>query len=596
MSAATVDLTDRASHRERSPFRRALGVGIVLGLVAVYGATVGILPLMDARWVIVDIVSLGDAALIAIGLSAGAAVAARTTSSEFWRLAPPSLLAGGVAGALLALLTLAMQILPLRQIFIALSPALLKTLTFDLGAPLGGAVLIAAGALLAVLGAALTLAPEGLRKPVIVGLAFVIVFGVFQELLQIMMQSGAAIEALRQSIYTWEGLTLEGALTIFILASGGAYVWTRLFGGRPHERFMRLSAAQKRYARAARVVLFILVLVLLPIVAGSYIGQVMMLVGLYILMGMGLNLEVGLAGLLDLGFVAFFAVGAYATAILTADSSHALASYTAIPSLSYWAAMPIAVLASVVVGVLFGIPVLGVRGDYLAVATMGLGEIVRVVVQSDMAAPLLGGAQGILQIPKPRIGGYELADPVQLFYLTLAASAVAAYFAWRLENSRLGRAWMAVRDDEDVAQALGINLVKVKLLAYGLGAAFAGLAGSIFAVMLTSVYPSSFQLLVSINVLALIIVGGMGSLPGVMVGATALVGLPELLREFGEFRYLFYGVALIVMMRVKPEGLWPSATRRRELRDEAGESALDEPEGAAALAEQRASDLQHTEP
>ncbi|MBV8442392.1 MAG: branched-chain amino acid ABC transporter permease, partial [Hyphomicrobiales bacterium] len=356
------------------------------------------------------------------------------------------------------------------------------------------------------------------------------------------------------------------------------------------------SPAQRRYARSARVVLLVLLLVLLPIVAGSYIGQVMMLVGLYMLMGMGLNLEVGLAGLLDLGFVAFFAVGAYATAILTADSPHALASYTSIPSLSYWAAMPVAVLASVVVGVLFGIPVLGVRGDYLAVATMGLGEIVRVVVQSDMAAPLLGGAQGILQIPKPRIGGYELADPVQLFYLTLAASAVAAYFAWRLENSRLGRAWMAVRDDEDVGQALGINLVKVKLLAYGLGAAFAGLAGSIFAVMLTSVYPSSFQLLVSINVLALIIVGGMGSLPGVMVGATALVGLPELLREFGEFRFLFYGVALIVMMRVRPEGLWPSATRRRELRDEAGESALGEPEDAAALAEQRASALQDTEP
>ena len=155
---------------------------------------------------------------------------------------------------------------------------------------------------------------------------------------------------------------------------------------------------------------------------------------------------------------------------------------------------------------------------------------------------------------------------------------------------------MAVRDDEDAAQALGINLVKVKLLAYGLGAAFAGLAGSIFAVMLTSVYPSSFQLLVSINVLALIIVGGMGSLPGVMVGATALVGLPELLREFGEFRYLFYGVALIVMMRVRPEGLWPSATRRRELRDEAGEGAVDEPAEAAALAEQRVSDLQDTEP
>ncbi|HEY3621361.1 MAG TPA: branched-chain amino acid ABC transporter permease [Roseiarcus sp.] len=595
MSAATVDLADRASPGKHSPFRRALGIGLILGVVAVYGATVGILPLMDARWVIVDVVSLGDAALIAIGLSAGAAVAARTRASEFWPLAPPSLVAGSVAGGLLALLALAMQAFRLRQIFIALSPDLLKTLTFGLGAPLGGAVLIVAGALLAVLGAALTRAPESLRKPVTVGLAFVIVFGVFQELIQIMMQSGRAMDALRQSIYTWEGLTLEGAVMIFVLASGAAFVWTAWLRGPARERLIHLPPAQRRYAKAAQVVLFILVLVLLPVVAGSYIGQVMMLVGLYILMGMGLNLEVGLAGLLDLGFVAFFAVGAYTTAILTADSPHALASYTAIPSLSYWAAMPIAVLASIVVGVLFGIPVLGVRGDYLAVATMGLGEIVRVVVQSDMAAPLLGGAQGILQIPKPRIGGYELADPVQLFYLTLAASAIAAYFAWRLENSRLGRAWMAVRDDEDVAQALGINLVKVKLLAYGLGAAFAGLAGSIFAVMLTSVYPSSFQLLVSINVLALIIVGGMGSLPGVMVGAMVLVGLPELLREFGEFRFLFYGAALIIMMRVRPEGLWPSATRRRELRDEAGESVRDEPEDDAALARLRVSDLQNTE-
>ena len=595
MSAATVDLADRASSGKHSPFRRALGIGLILGVVAVYGAIVGILPLMDARWVIVDVVSLGDAALIAIGLSAGAVVARRTRSSEFWPLAPPSLVAGGVAGGLLALLALAMQAFPLRQIFIALSPSLLKSLTFGVGAPLGGGVLIGVGALLAVLGAALTRAPEGLRKPVTVGLTFVIVFGVFQELIQIMMQSGGAIDALRQSIYTWEGLALEGALMIFVLASGASFVWTAWLRGPARERLIQLSPAQRRYVKAVRVALFILVLVLLPVVAGSYIGQVMMLVGLYILMGMGLNLEVGLAGLLDLGFVAFFAVGAYTTAILTADSPHALASYTAIPSLSYWAAMPIAVLASIVVGVLFGIPVLGVRGDYLAVATMGLGEIVRVVVQSDMAAPLLGGAQGILQIPKPRIGGYELADPVQLFYLTLAASAIAAYLAWRLENSRLGRAWMAVRDDEDVAQALGINLVKVKLLAYGLGAAFAGLAGSIFAVMLTSVYPSSFQLLVSINVLALIIVGGMGSLPGVMVGAMALVGLPELLREFGEFRFLFYGAALIIMMRVRPEGLWPSATRRRELRDEAGESVLDEPAEAAALARRRVSDLQKTE-
>src|SRR6185503_11651155 len=342
-------------------------------------------------------------------------------------------------------------------------------------------------------------------------------------------------------------------------AAGGTVLWTGLLRARIRDRLANLTPRQARAAHALRILIGVALVILFPIVAGPYIGQVMMLVGLYILMGMGLNLEVGLAGLLDLGFVAFFAVGAYTTALLTADAAHALAH------LSYWAAMPVSVLLSIMVGVLFGLPVLGVRGDYLAVATMGLGEIVRVIVQSDFAAPLLGGAQGILQIPKPRLGDLVLGGPVSLFYLTLVASAVAAFVAWRLENSRLGRAWEALREDEDVAQALGINLVRAKLLAYGLGAAFAGLAGSIFATMLTSVYPSSFQLLISINVLALIIVGGMGSLPGVVLGSIVLIGLPELLREFGEYRYLFYGAVLIVMMRLRPEGLWPSDVRQREL-------------------------------
>jgi branched-chain amino acid transport system permease protein len=594
MSAVSVSPTVRTRRAARSPLRRTLSVGLVFGVIAVYIAVVGILPLIDARWIIVNVVSLGGAALIAIGMGAGAVVAARRSSSDFWPLAASCLLSGAIAGGLLALLAVAMRGLDLRPIFIALSPALFKTLTFGLGLPLGGVVLVAGGALLALLGAALTLAPIGIRKPVFIGLACVVIFGVFQELIQIMMQYGALIGALREAIYTWEGLTPTGALMIFIVSCGGALLWANLLREPVDRGFARLSPAQQGRLKMARTALLVLILATLPVVAGSYIGQVMMLVGLYILMGMGLNLEVGLAGLLDLGFVAFFAVGAYTTAILTADSPHALASYTSFPSLSYWAAMPIAVLASIIVGVLFGVPVLGVRGDYLAVATMGLGEIVRVIVQSDMAAPLLGGAQGILQIPKPKIGGFELADPVDLFYLTLVASAFAAYCAWRLENSRLGRAWMAVRDDEDVAQALGINLVKVKLLAYGLGAAFAGLAGSIFAVMLTSIYPSSFQLLISINVLALIIVGGMGSLPGVVVGATALIGLPELLREFGEFRFLFYGAALIIMMRVKPEGLWPSAVRRRELRAAAEESDIDDPQEASLFAAPPSSAAQPT--
>jgi branched-chain amino acid transport system permease protein len=449
-----------------------------------------------------------------------------------------------------------MAIVPLQSMFIALSPALLDMLTLESGLAAGVGILVGGGAIAGLLGAALRISPVVVRRAIFPGAIAVLVAGVFQELIQLMLQQyEGPVGDFRDFLYTWEGLSPQGAVTIFLIVA----VASEVLGSIWRRRAARIVVRDHRRERLVWAGLAVLVLVLLPAIAGSYVGQVLMLVGLYILMGMGLNLEVGLAGLLDLGFVAFFAVGAYTTALLTADAPHALAH------LPYWGAMPIAVFMSIVVGVLFGLPVLGVRGDYLAVATMGLGEIVRVIVQSDFAAPLLGGAQGILQIPKPRLGPYVLSSPVSLFYLTLVASAVAAFVAWRLENSRLGRAWEALRDDEDVAQALGINLVQSKLLAYGLGAAFAGLAGSIFATMLTSVYPSSFQLLISINVLALIIVGGMGSLPGVVLGSIVLIGLPELLREFGEYRYLFYGALLIVMMRLRPEGLWPSDVRQREL-------------------------------
>ncbi|MGH2403726.1 MAG: branched-chain amino acid ABC transporter permease, partial [bacterium] len=295
----------------------------------------------------------------------------------------------------------------------------------------------------------------------------------------------------------------------------------------------------------------------------------------YTLMGLGLNLEVGLAGLLDLGFVAFFAIGAYTVGLLTSVGPLGIGQWT------FWGAVPVAILAALIAGVVLGIPVLGIRGDYLAIATLGFGEIVRLLVLSDFLRPWLGGSQGVLAIPKPVIAGIELAGPQHLFYVTLLSSALVAFVAWRLQHSRLGRAWMAIREDEDVAEALGINLVRVKLLAYGLGAAFAGVAGAIFAGMVGSVFPHSFQLLISINVLSLIIVGGIGSTPGVIVGALALAGLPELLREFGEFRFLIYGAALVAMMLLRPEGLWPAAAVKRELR----EAELGDVQPAAAVAE-----------
>ncbi len=540
--------------------KRPITRGLMVGAGAVHISAVGVLAMLHQRWVIVGTISLGQITLILLGIAAGA------LASPAGEVHP---LKGGIAGLFaalpLAVLAAVIQFLAPRQIFIALTPDLLKILTFGLRFWTGILALLGAGIISGVIGNSLRAIPRLPRGAVIAGIVAVMIIGVFQELIQQMLPYTGPIGAVRQFVYVWEGLTPAGALVTFIIAAAAWPIWS-LMKGRTGPR----TDDQLRRQRMTRAGIALLVLAILPALAGNYIGQVLMLVGLYILMGMGLNLEVGLAGLLDLGFVAFFAVGAYSTALFTADSPHALLH------LSYWLAMPISVLLAVGVGVIFGLPVLGVRGDYLAVATMGLGEIVRVLVLSDFAAPLLGGAQGILQIPKPHLGSVVLGSPVQLFYLTLIASAIAAFVAWRLENSRLGRAWMALRDDEDVAQALGINLVRSKLAAYGLGAAFAGLAGSIFAVMLTSVYPSSFQLLISINVLALIIVGGMGSLPGVVLGSIALIGLPELLREFGEYRYLFYGAALIVMMQWKPEGLWPSEVRRRELHEADEAEVVDE--------------------
>lgn len=558
MAFDVIAATRKEQERALSPLRLTLTTGLVFGIVAVYFAVVGIVLSFHGRWIIYEVVTLGQALLIVVALGAGVQVARKSTARGGLALMAQGLGAGAVGGAVLSLLIVGMSLMNLRTMFIALSPQLFQMLAFGQDAPVAVLQLIALGALTAWIAVLLYVTPAALRRPLIWGLSAVAFVGLFQELLQLMLQYEGLVETIRATLFTWDGLKLDGALIVFVIFAGGMALWS-LYRKRVHAYYDRLPSTAQRSVRMSFMGLGLVLLLLFPMAAGSFIGQVLLLVGLYVLMGLGLNLEVGLAGLLDLGFVAFFAVGAYTTALLTADSPYALAS------LSYWQALPIAVLMSLFVGILFGVPVLGIRGDYLAVATLGLGEIIRVVVVSDMAAPLLAGAQGVLNIPSPEIGALKLDNPVSLFYLTLVCAALAAYTAWRLENSRLGRAWAAVRDDEDVAQALGINLINVKLLAYGLGAAFAGVAGSIFAVMLTSIYPSSFQLLISINILALIIVGGMGSLPGVAVGALALIGLPELLREFGEYRFLFYGLVIIGMMRLKPEGLWPSAARRREL-------------------------------
>jgi branched-chain amino acid transport system permease protein len=282
---------------------------------------------------------------------------------------------------------------------------------------------------------------------------------------------------------------------------------------------------------------------------------------MYILMGIGLNIVVGFAGLLDLGYVAFFAIGAYTMGVLTSPELNA-------SPMTYWQALPFAMIACVVSGLILGLPVLKMRGDYLAIVTLGFGEIVRLLALSDWLRPWFGGSQGIQLIAQPRIGNFLLNTQQELYYLFLLGVGIVAFIAWRLRDSRMGRTWMAIREDEDVAIAMGINHVAYKLMAFATGALFSGIAGTIFAAKLQSVYPHSMNFLVSINVLSLIIIGGMGSIPGVFVGSLVLMGSPELLREFAEYRYLVYGALLVVMMLTRPEGLWPDARRRLELHEE----------------------------
>jgi branched-chain amino acid transport system permease protein len=337
--------------------------------------------------------------------------------------------------------------------------------------------------------------------------------------------------------------------------------------------YKRLPPRRQQVLRYTGILILILILLSLPQLLGLFLSEVLTIVGLYVLLGLGLNIVVGYAGLLDLGYVAFFAIGAYTTGVLTSPE---LGFF----HLSFWEALPFAIVMGIFAGVLLGIPVLKMRGDYLAIATLGFGEIIRILVLSDFLRPWLGGAQGIGKIPKASIAGFEFAGPKQIYYLILAGCLLVIYISLRLRDSRLGRAWMAVREDEDVAQAMGINLVATKLLAFATGAGFSALSGAVFASKLGSVYPHSFNVMISINIVCLIIVGGMGSIPGVIVGAAALVGLPELLREFAEYRLLVYGAALVVMMLVRPEGLWPEAVRRREFEEEelsVGETEADVP-------------------
>ena len=522
--------------------RPALTTALSITGCCAFTVLVGLFGQFADKALVVGVLDIGHALMLAAAMGAGGMLVRQRRS---WVGVAEAAIAGAVAGLLLVVLVDLARAANLRWMLVSLTPLALMQVGYRLAETQAAILLAAAGAVAAGLGGALVMIPSLPRRIVLGLLGGVVTAGLLRELIRSLMSGAFGVDDWALS---YDGVLPKGAICAALI---GAVLAARPGG----KQFTAMPAPAKLGVR----LLALLFLLALPALTNDFVAQVMMLVCLYTLMGLGLNIELGLAGLVDLGFVAFFAVGAYTVGLLTA--SHGGAP----PHLTFFAALPFSVIFAAGAGFLFGLPVLKVRGDYLAIATLGLGEIIRVLVLSDMMKPLLGGAQGIVNIPKPVLFGMVLSTPTALFYLTAFFTAVAGYIAWRLQHSGLGRRWLAVREDEDVAQALGIKLVKVKLSAYTMGAAFAGLAGGIFAAMVGSVFPQSFQLLVSVNVLAILVVGGIGSLPGVIIGAAALIGGPEVLRDLGEYRYLIYGLVIIAVVRLKPEGLSPKAIKHREV-------------------------------
>ena len=303
----------------------------------------------------------------------------------------------------------------------------------------------------------------------------------------------------------------------------------------------------------ATLAVVLVVVALAPLFTNAYQTDVLVQAATYALFAVGLNVVVGLAGLLDLGYVAFFAIGAYTMAIFSGAGPLQFAHLTP------WAALPLGVVLAMTAGVLLGIPVLRLRGDYLAIVTLGFGEIIRITASN--LDSITRGAKGIAGIPHPQLGAYTFGNsPTPYFYLTVALLIVAVVVIRNLNSSRIGRAWIAIREDEVAAEAMGINTFRMKLWAFAFGASTAGIAGVINASRVNFVGPDSFAIIFSILVLCMVVLGGMGSMVGPIVGAAAIVIIPEALRDIvpSGVRFMVFGAVLVVMMIFRPEGLIPS--------------------------------------
>lgn len=323
--------------------------------------------------------------------------------------------------------------------------------------------------------------------------------------------------------------------------------------------FVQKIVQIKKFSIPATVLLLIFAIVF-PHLFSMHQTNIMISALIYVMLGLGLNIVVGLAGLLDLGYVAFFAVGAYAYALLNLHFG-----------LGFWTVLPVGGLLGAVFGIILGYPVLRLRGDYLAIVTLGFGEIIRIILENwnDFSF----GPSGIANIPKPELFGVDLslsAKTIYLYYIIVLLVIFTVFVINRLTDSRIGRAWIALKDDEIACQAMGIDKAKTKLRAFALGATWAGMGGVVFAAKTTFINPASFTIWESVIILCTVVAGGMGSIVGVICGALLLILLPEYLRDFGQFRMITFGTVLVLMMVFRPGGMIENV--RKTYKFKAGET------------------------
>jgi branched-chain amino acid transport system permease protein len=355
-----------------------------------------------------------------------------------------------------------------------------------------------------------------------------------------------------------------GILAAIVLAMQ-VLAWSSHFmpaGKRPLDLLGRLDASVTRgrerspsWIRAATPWIVLAAACVAPLGMNAYGLNVATDAGIYVCLALGLNIVVGMAGLLVLGYAAFYAVGAYTYAILSTQCH-----------VSFWVALPIGGALAALFGLILGLPVLRLRGDYLAIVTLGFGEITRITLNNWDS--FTHGPNGIMGIAPPSLFGFTFTQPLHFYYLALGFVASVAYLSHRLERSRIGRAWVAMREDETAAEAMGVPTVRLKLLAFTLSAAWGGFAGVLFASKQLFVSPESFNFMESVMILCMVVLGGMGSVPGVILGAVLLAFLPEVLRGVAQYRLIVFGAAMVVLMQYRPQGLWPSARHFMEAEEE----------------------------